>query len=469
MKILLLLGFLFHTVLPAQNVVAGGRHSLAICSDSTVRAWGYNGFGQLGDGTMQEKHTGVPVPGLAGVAQVAGGLFHSLFVKSDGTVWSCGRNVLGPLGNGTNVNSPTVVPVTGLTDIVEAAGGGEHSLFVKNDGTVWACGANASGQLGDGTNVNKNTAVPVGGLVGIVQAAAGAEFSLFLKNDGTVWACGHNGYGQYGNGTNTSSKVPVQVPGLADIVQVSAGEWHSVFVKRDGTVFSAGRNQYGQLGDGTTTDKNTAAPVSTLSDIARAEAGGIHTVFVKKDGSAWACGLNSNGNNDGQLGDGTTIDRYFPVQVISSWGSKKIRHAEATREHSLFVTDDGQVWGSGRNNYGQLGAGVFSSTNATVPLSSSTVCTTLLVSSNAPEAMPTAGFVSPNPFSEQTTLRLGPDMDRVHLIVYNSAGQRVQQLDNVAGPSVVLYRDGLPDGLYFVQVRWERKIEVYKLVVAALE
>jgi len=469
MPVLICLGIL---LLPfglfAQSVAAGGRHSLAICTDSSVRAWGYNGFGQLGDGTVIEKHTAVPVAGLSGVVQVAGGLFHSLFVKNDGTVWACGRNTLGPLGNGTTTNSPTAVQVTGLSGVVQAAGGGEHSLFLKNDSTVWACGANAAGQLGDGTNMHKTTAVPVIGVAGVVQVAAGAEFSLFLKHDGTVWACGHNGYGQFGNGSNTSSKVPVQVPGLSDIVQVSAGEWHSVFVKRDGAVFSAGRNQFGQLGDGTTTDKNAAAPVSVLTDVVWAEAGGIHTVFVKRDGTAWACGLNSGGNNDGQLGDGTAVDKHVPVQVVPSWGGKKIARAEATREHSLFVADDGQVWACGRNNYGQLGYGAFSTANALTPVWSGTVCQTLLVSATAPGAAQSRSVFSPNPFSAQTTLHLGTGVDRASLIVYNLAGQPVRQVDHIVGPSVVLNRDGLPDGLYFVQVRPEgKKSEVHKLVISA--
>ncbi|MBK8450344.1 MAG: hypothetical protein IPL42_10105 [Saprospiraceae bacterium] len=113
----------------AQLVAAGGRHSLAICSDSTVHSWGYNGYGQLGNGRILEENKGVKVTGLSGIIQVAGGLFHSLFVKQDGTVWACGRNPLGPLGDGTIENKTTPVQVVGLTNIIQAAGGGEHSLL----------------------------------------------------------------------------------------------------------------------------------------------------------------------------------------------------------------------------------------------------------------------------------------------------------------------------------------------------
>jgi alpha-tubulin suppressor-like RCC1 family protein len=79
--ILIFLLFIIANNSYAQRVSAGGRHSLSICADSTVQAWGYNGYGQLGNGNIDEQNTGTQVAGLLGVVQVAGGLFHSLFVK----------------------------------------------------------------------------------------------------------------------------------------------------------------------------------------------------------------------------------------------------------------------------------------------------------------------------------------------------------------------------------------------------
>lgn len=406
----------------AQQIAAGGRHSLAICADSTVQAWGYNGYGQLGNGNITEQHSGTQVIGLDGIVQVAGGLFHSLFVKSDGSVWSCGRNPLGNLGDGTNQDKSIPVQVLGLVNIIQAAGGGEHSLFLKSDSTVWACGNNASGQLGDGTNTNRNIPVQINGLSGIIQVAAGAEFSLFLKVDGSVWACGHNGFGQYGNGTNTSSKVPVQISGLTDIVQLSAGEWHSLFTRSDGTVFSSGRNQFGQLGDGTIVNNLTATQIPTLSDIIQVEAGGIHSVFLQRDGTVWSCGLNSGGNNDGQLGDGTTTDRHTPVQVISSWGVGEIVRAEATREHSLFLKSDGSIWGAGRNNYGQLGYGVMSSPNSVTPVLSGAVCNVITTTLKEVSVQVEGIHLFPNPSSGMIYVK--SDKPMVHLEIFDARGEK---------------------------------------------
>jgi alpha-tubulin suppressor-like RCC1 family protein len=435
----------------AQPIAAGGRHSLAICADSTVEAWGYNGYGQLGNGNTDEQHSGVPVNGVNDIVQVAGGLFHSLLVKKDGTVWSCGRNTLGPLGDGTNDDKLIPVQVAELTDITQAAGGGEHSLFLKSDGTVWACGNNSSGQLGDGSGMHQNIPVQVNDLTDIIQVAAGAEFSLFLKQDGTVWACGHNGYGQFGNGTNSSSNMPVQVSGLSAIVQVSAGEWHSLFVKSDGTVLSSGRNQYGQLGNGTTADTNVATIVSTLAGITQAEAGGIHSVFLKQDGTVWSCGLNSGGNNDGQLGDGTMEDRHIPVQVISVWKSEHIIRAEATREHSLFLTSAGDLYAAGRNNYGQLGYGSFTTSNALTSVASSAVCQTVLTSlhENASHIYEVQLF--PNPCSGVFYIKTETPVSTIEII--NTAGKSSVFHATYQSANYVEFNiSSLPNGLYYVRI-----------------
>ncbi len=435
----------------SQRMAAGGRHSLAICADSTVEAWGYNGYGQLGSGNIVEQHSGTQIIGLKSVVQVAGGLFHSLFVKSDGTVWSCGRNPLGPLGDGTNMDKTVPVKVLGLTDIIQAAGGGEHSLFLKNDGTVWACGNNSSGQLGDGTNTNKNTPVQVSMLTDIVQIAAGAEFSLFLKKNGTVWACGHNGFGQFGNGTNTYSKVAIQISGLSDIIQISGGEWHSLFVKNDGSVFSSGRNQFGQLGDGTTTDKNKADFIPTLTGVIQAEAGGIHSVFLKNDGTVWSCGLNSGGNNNGQLGDGTAVDKHIPVQVISSWGVGTIVRAEATREHSLFLNSDGKLWATGRNNYGQLGYGAFTTPNSLNPIFSNKVCNTFPTSLKGTKFWENEIQLFPNPSNGTIYFKATKEISLIEIV--DKIGRKVYSHANIhQNKFIEINLFHLPSGIYFLKM-----------------
>jgi alpha-tubulin suppressor-like RCC1 family protein len=135
----------------------------------------------------------------SGVYQIGGyvvsGVNHSLAIKPDGTLWSWGYNNYGQLGNGGTGEQWSPGQVIGISNVVAAAGGTSHSLATKADGTVWAWGKNSNGQLGDGTTTQRLTPGQVSGLTNVVRIAAGELHSVALKSDGTVWAWGHNGYG----------------------------------------------------------------------------------------------------------------------------------------------------------------------------------------------------------------------------------------------------------------------------------
>jgi alpha-tubulin suppressor-like RCC1 family protein len=246
----------------AQTIAAGAYHSLAVCSDNTARTWGYNNRGELGNGTNANSNVPVQVSGLTGIIAIAGGGSqytnngYSLALKNDGTVRAWGWNTLGQLGNGTNTDSNIPVTVSSLTGVSAIAAGNVTSLALKNDGTVRAWGYNGQGQLGNGNNTDSNVPISVSSLTGITAISAGSSHSLALKNDGTVRAWGQNLYGQLGNGSNTDSNVPVQVTGLAGIIRIAEGEQHSLALKNDGTVWTWGWNTFGQLGNGSTTDSN---------------------------------------------------------------------------------------------------------------------------------------------------------------------------------------------------------------------
>src|SRR5207247_1843480 len=154
---------------------------------------------------------------------VGGANLHSLVLKSDGTVWAWGFNGLGQLGSGTLTNTDTPGQVLGpggvgyLTGVTALAVGFEHSLALKSDGTAWAWGWNFYGQLGDGTFTDSDTPVQVLGLSGVTAIAGGAAHSGVLKGDGTAWAWGCDGHGHRGNGTFTNSNAPVEVLGSGGV------------------------------------------------------------------------------------------------------------------------------------------------------------------------------------------------------------------------------------------------------------
>jgi len=183
-------------------------------SDRTVWGWGFNGEGELGDGTTTMRLTPIPVGGLTGVLAIAGGETDSLFLKGDGTVWGLGRDDWSQLGDGVIVGGGIVTRLTpvqasGLTGVVAISAGYIHSLALKSDGTVWKWGSDSFGN-----NVVANpTPVPVGGLAGMVAIAGGLNHSLALKSDGTIWAWGRNLEGQLGDGSMTNNLTPVLVTG----------------------------------------------------------------------------------------------------------------------------------------------------------------------------------------------------------------------------------------------------------------
>jgi alpha-tubulin suppressor-like RCC1 family protein len=352
---------------------------------ATPLAWGNGQYGQLGDGNFYLNPpfgvaTAVPVSGLTTVAAIAGGPHHSLALKSDGTVWAWGYDSNGQLGDGNFYpNFPfgvaTPVQVSGLTTVMAIASGGIHSLALKSDGTVWAWGFGRYGQLGDGnfyTTGNEGVATPVQvtGLSGVVAIAAGGQHSLALKSDGTVWAWGYGFYGQLGDGnfygdlfTDEIQGVatPVQVISLSGVVAIAAGFYHSLALKSDGTVWAWGDGEEGELGDGifyanpsVVGNGGLATPVqvSALTTVTAIAGGGQHSLALKSDGTVWAWGL----GYFGELGDGNFHTVATPVQVSGLSGVAAIAGGGY---HSLALKPDGTVWAWGYGFYGQLGDGNF--------------------------------------------------------------------------------------------------------------
>jgi YD repeat-containing protein len=301
---------------------AGLLHTLALQADGTVRASGWNATGALGDGTLVDRSVPVRVSGLTDVVQVSAGGLHSLALRADGTVWAWGWNALGQLGDGTTLDRSAPVQVAGLTGIVAVSAGTYHSLALKADGTVWAWGWNALGQLGDGTTFDRHAPVRVSGVSGVTSIAAGGLHSAAATRAGEAWAWGYNAVGQLGTGTLRDSTAPAKVTGLTGVIDVSAGLLQTMATAADGTAWAWGWNAYGQLGDGTSTDRSTPVKVGggTLGRITAVSAGALHSLLLRDNGTVLATGW----NGVSQLGDGTTVERHSPVVVTGVAGARSI-------------------------------------------------------------------------------------------------------------------------------------------------
>ncbi|KAK3243602.1 hypothetical protein CYMTET_46757 [Cymbomonas tetramitiformis] len=124
------------------------------------------------------------------------------------------------------------------------------------------------------------------------------------------------------------------------VAAVDTQTHHSLFITTSGQCFAAGRNDYGQLGDGTTTDRYTPVQVMTEYTVAAVAAGHYHSLFVTTNGECYATGYNANG----QLGDGTFEHKNLPVAVMSAY---TIAQADAGQFHSVFITTQGHIYGTG--------------------------------------------------------------------------------------------------------------------------
>lgn len=457
-----------------QSIAAGGWHSLAVCTDSTVKAFGENASGELGDGTTNDSNIPVSVIGLSGIISVSGGgdqlEAHSLALQTNGTVWSWGSNIYGGLGNGTTTNTTIPGQVTGLTGAKAISAGGWHSVALKNDSTVWTWGWNTDGQLGDGTFTDKSIPTQVPGLTGVIAIAAGTYHVLALKKDGTVWAWGDNISGQIGDNTTIDRNTPVQVIGLTGVSNIASGRFFSLAVKSDGTVWTWGENLYGQLGNGTTTDSHVPVQVTGLTGISSATTatGAFHCMVVKNDNTVWAWGRNTYGN----LGDGTVINSSVPVQMI---GISDVTGLAAGTNFSLLYKNEGSFWGCGRNASGQLGDGTFIQRNTLVQ--STYLCPILhptgIFSNDRLQPNEITAFPNPSPtgiftIKMKENSLLAHQITKGEMEISNIVGQKIfQSVVNFQNfdTHIIIDLANQPAGFYFVSIRFGALTYNHKLVI----
>ena len=329
--------------------------ALVTVGNPSLLAWGYNYYGDLGNGSNID--TNMPITVVSNVVAGSTGYGFSMFVTADGKLWAMGWNIYGELGNGTT--SDTNRPVSVANNVVAVAAGGYHTMFIKSDGTLWGMGMNGAGELGNGITF-AYTNRPMKVFSNVVAVAAGLEHSLFVKTDGTLWAMGRNNYGQLGNGISSGTNPnPTPVCVASNVVAVAAGNTHSLFLKTDMTLWAMGDNSNGDLGNGKTSQVNT--PISVASNVVAVAAGVYHSLFIKTDGTLWAMG----NNNYGQLGNGkfTTNPNSTPICVASN-----VVAMAAGAYHSLFTTTNGTLWTMGENNFGQLGNGTMNDSSQPVSL-----------------------------------------------------------------------------------------------------
>jgi alpha-tubulin suppressor-like RCC1 family protein len=465
-------------VTSASNVIAvtaGSNHNLYLTADGELYGMGDNSAGQLGIGSTANQRTPVQIPSASNVIAMAAGNAYSLYATADGKLFAMGANGYGQLGDGTNTDQKSPVLILDLSNPENtapamvtqpisqvAASGGTATFTVAATGTPapgyqwylhsydsynsyiltpltntapysgattatltitkvtasmhnhqYHCVAknavsSASSDFatliigaGEAPKINKypvSRTVTIGQDTYFTIRAYGVPAPAYrwqYSTNGATWANLSNdgihggvttniltitaapaalNYMQYrciasnAKGSATSDPALLIVdpeippPSSATITALAAGYGHNLFVTGDGKLWAEGANAEGQLGIGTTESQHTPVLVTSASNVIAVAAGSTgwpHSLYVTNDGKLYGMGY----NRYGQLGISNTTNQLTPVQVTTA---SNVIAADAGSRHSLFVTSDGKLYAMGDNTDGQLGLG--DTTNRLTPV-----------------------------------------------------------------------------------------------------
>ena len=350
-------------------------------SNGKLYSWGYNNSGQLGNGTTENSSMPVCISDIEGsplngknIVKVYADYSTMIVKDSDGKLYSWGYNGYGQLGNGTTTNSSMPVCISDIKNsplkgknIVDVHNYGYRIIAKDSNGKLYSWGENYYGQLGNGTTANSSMPICISDIENsplreknIVNIYWDANTIIAKDSNGKLYSWGRNNFGQLGNGTTENSSMPICISDMENrplngknIVDVYA-DYTMIAKDSNGKLYSWGDNDSGKLGNGTTTNSSMPICISEVEGSPLKEKNivkiyrGYDTIIAKdSDGKLYSWGS----NGDGQLGDGTRNNSNIPICISdienSELKNKKIKNVEyeyGGNTYYCYITVSGELY-----------------------------------------------------------------------------------------------------------------------------
>jgi alpha-tubulin suppressor-like RCC1 family protein len=351
------------------TVEAGGDHTCGVTGQLGVVCWGGNGYGELGDGSDEDRFVPVPVAANASFETVSAGESHTCALTSEGKAFCWGSNGQGQLGIGldwpTAPRRTAPAPVaTGLLFTAISAGG-DYTCAIDTDERLHCWGSDRYGQLGTGTDDDHRLEpAAVDTQLRFTSVSAGYDHTCAVDTQGRAHCWGGGSLGQLGAPTQETcwedvpcSRSPLQVSGEHTWKSISVGDFHTCGVTTEDRAFCWGDNQAGELGASTEevcgwpTNPDqlrscSTAPVSVSGSLSfqMLEAGNLRSCGVSTQGTVYCWGVLVSG-------DPTPTPVAIP-------GPVPFRSVSTGSQHACAVGPEGIAYCWGSNDVGQLGAGI---------------------------------------------------------------------------------------------------------------
>ena len=376
------------------NIYSGG---IALDNEGKVHAWGENDNGQVGDGSNENRNTPICISDLENslngkiVTNIWDDGSTIIALDNEGKVYTWGDNSFGQVGDGSNEDRNTPICISDLDNslkgktITNIYSNSYAVVALDDEGKVYTWGDNSFGQVGDGSNEDRNTPICISDLDNslkgktITNIYLDAYTKIALDNEGKVHAWGDNSNGQVGDGSNENRNTPICISDLDNslkgrtITNIYLDGYAKIALDNEGKVHAWGSNPFGQVGDGSNEDRNTPICISDLDNslkgrtITNIYSDGYTMIALDNEGKVYTWGSNSNG----QVGDGSSEDRNTPICVSdldNSLKGKTITNIYPD-DTTIAIDNEGKVHAWGDNGYGQVGDGSSEKRNTPICIS----------------------------------------------------------------------------------------------------